>query len=66
MTIGVKLLLSPITYSQYKFNFFLQNKNLLKNFFLNPHILIEFYKKIGINPIYSLLGNMIQIPRFFF
>ncbi|YCJ91957.1 MAG: membrane protein insertase YidC [Candidatus Karelsulcia muelleri] len=60
MTIVVKLLLSPITYSQYKFNFFMQTK-----FFLNPQILIEFYKKIGINPIYSLLGNMIQIPIFY-
>ncbi|WGS82878.1 MAG: membrane protein insertase YidC [Candidatus Karelsulcia muelleri] len=60
MTIVVKLLLSPITYSQYKFNLFMQTK-----FVLNPQILIEFYKKIGINPIYSLLGNMIQIPIFY-
>lgn len=70
MTIVVKLLLSPITYSQYKFNFFMQNffmQNFLMQtkFFLNPQILIEFYKKIGINPIYSLLGNMIQIPIFY-
>ncbi|YCJ91454.1 MAG: YidC/Oxa1 family insertase periplasmic-domain containing protein [Candidatus Karelsulcia muelleri] len=79
MTIVVKLLLSPITYYQYKFNLLMPKFNLLmlmqnllmqnllmqKKFFLNPHILIEFYKKIGINPIYSLLGNMIQIPIFY-
>ncbi|YCJ93485.1 MAG: membrane protein insertase YidC [Candidatus Karelsulcia muelleri] len=65
MTIVVKLLLSPITYSQYKFNFFMQNFLMQTKFFLNPQILIEFYKKIGINPIYSLLGNMIQIPIFY-
>ncbi len=65
MTIVVKLLLSPITYSQYKFNFFMQNLLMQTKFFLNPQILIEFYKKIGINPIYSLLGNMIQIPIFY-
>ncbi|XZQ50768.1 MAG: YidC/Oxa1 family insertase periplasmic-domain containing protein [Candidatus Karelsulcia muelleri] len=79
MTIVVKLLLSPITYYQYKFNLLMPKFNLLmlmqnllmqnllmqKKFVLNPHILIEFYKKIGINPIYSLLGNMIQIPIFY-
>ncbi|WP_239493679.1 membrane protein insertase YidC [Candidatus Karelsulcia muelleri] len=65
MTIVVKLLLSPITYYQYKFNFFMQNLLMQTKFFLNPQILIEFYKKIGINPIYSLLGNMIQIPIFY-
>ncbi len=65
MTIVVKLLLSPITYSQYKFNFFMQNFLMQTKLFLNPQILIEFYKKIGINPIYSLLGNMIQIPIFY-
>ncbi|WP_110503456.1 YidC/Oxa1 family insertase periplasmic-domain containing protein [Candidatus Karelsulcia muelleri] len=63
MTIVVKLLLSPITYSQYKFNLFMQK--MQTKFFLNPQILIEFYKKIGINPIYSLLGNMIKIPIFY-
>ncbi|XMD35187.1 MAG: YidC/Oxa1 family insertase periplasmic-domain containing protein [Candidatus Karelsulcia muelleri] len=79
MTIVVKLLLSPITYYQYKFNLLMPKFNLLMlmqnllmqnllmqtKFVLNPHILIEFYKKIGINPIYSLLGNMIQIPIFY-
>ncbi|WP_185873689.1 membrane protein insertase YidC [Blattabacterium cuenoti] len=75
MTIVVKLILSPITYKQYKLNAMMklirpeldELNNKLKNSdpLKKQREIMKLYKKVGINPMSGCLSTIFQIPIFY-
>ncbi|WP_185876664.1 YidC/Oxa1 family insertase periplasmic-domain containing protein [Blattabacterium cuenoti] len=76
MTIVVKLILSPITYKQYKLSAIMKlirpeieklNKKYenKKDTFKKQKAMMELYKKIGINPMSGCISTLIQVPIFY-
>ncbi|WP_185853167.1 membrane protein insertase YidC [Blattabacterium cuenoti] len=76
MTIVVKLILSPITYKQYKLSAIMklirpeieELNNRYKNnedAFKKQRVMMELYSKVGINPMSGCLSTLFQIPIFY-
>ncbi|WP_185877219.1 membrane protein insertase YidC [Blattabacterium cuenoti] len=72
MTIVVKLLLSPITYKQYKLSAIMklirpdiEKINEEKDILKKQKKMIDLYKKSGINPMSGCLSALLQIPIFY-
>ncbi|WP_185851418.1 YidC/Oxa1 family insertase periplasmic-domain containing protein [Blattabacterium cuenoti] len=75
MTIVVKLILSPVTYKQYKLNAMmklirpeideLNNKFKNSDPFKKQKAMMDLYKKVGINPMSGCLSTLLQIPIFY-
>ncbi|WP_185859127.1 membrane protein insertase YidC [Blattabacterium cuenoti] len=76
MTIVVKLILSPITYKQYKLsaimklirpeieelnNRYKNNEDALKK----QRVMMELYRKVGVNPMSGCISTLFQIPIFY-
>ncbi|WP_185870904.1 YidC/Oxa1 family insertase periplasmic-domain containing protein [Blattabacterium cuenoti] len=75
MTIVVKLILSPITYRQYKLSAIMKlihpeieelnkkykNEDTLKK----QRAIMELYQKVGINPMSGCISTLFQIPIFY-
>ncbi|WP_185865847.1 membrane protein insertase YidC [Blattabacterium cuenoti] len=76
MTIVVKLLLSPITYKQYKLsaimklirpeieelnNKYKKNEDALKK----QRVMMELYRKVGVNPMSGCISTLFQVPIFY-
>ncbi|WP_185850832.1 membrane protein insertase YidC [Blattabacterium cuenoti] len=75
MTIVVKLILSPITYKQYKLSAMMKFirpeidniNNKFKNYdtLIKQREIIKLYKKAGINPMSGCFSAIFQIPIFY-
>ncbi|WP_185864307.1 YidC/Oxa1 family insertase periplasmic-domain containing protein [Blattabacterium cuenoti] len=75
MTIVVKLILSPITYRQYKLNAIMklirpEIDKINKKYHNDPPLikqkaLMELYQKVGINPMSGCMSALFQIPIFY-
>jgi len=75
MTIVVKLILSPITYRQYKLSAMMKlirpeidelNKRFINSDPLKKQkAMMELYRKVGINPMSGCLTSLFQIPIFY-
>ncbi len=75
MTIVVKLILSPVTYKQYKLNAMMklirpeidELNNKLKNSdpLKKQKAMMELYQEVGINPMSGCLSTLLQIPIFY-
>ncbi|WP_185855893.1 YidC/Oxa1 family insertase periplasmic-domain containing protein [Blattabacterium cuenoti] len=75
MTIVVKLILSPVTYRQYKLNAMMklirpeidELNNKLKNSdpLKKQKAMLELYQKVGINPMSGCFSTLFQIPIFY-
>ncbi|WP_185866976.1 YidC/Oxa1 family insertase periplasmic-domain containing protein [Blattabacterium cuenoti] len=74
MTVVVKLILSPITYKQYKLSAMMKlirpeidklNQKYRENVFKKQRAIMELYHNAGINPMSGCISTLFQIPIFY-
>ncbi|WP_185849056.1 YidC/Oxa1 family insertase periplasmic-domain containing protein [Blattabacterium cuenoti] len=74
MTIVVKLILSPITYKQYKLSAMMKlirpeieklNYKYREDVFKRQRAIMELYHNVGINPMSGCISALFQIPIFY-
>ncbi|WP_185851982.1 YidC/Oxa1 family insertase periplasmic-domain containing protein [Blattabacterium cuenoti] len=74
MTVVVKLILSPITYKQYKLSAMMKlirpeieklNHKYKEDVFKKQRAIMELYHNVGINPMSGCVSTLFQIPIFY-